>query len=112
MPVVLLVIAVLTQVLLQSLVDTFCMSICLWTECGALSQMHVEPLHQLCPKPTGEYRVSVRNNIARQTMQFPHIGQEESRTSLSCHLLIWDRCKDVRVSVASRQCQGTSNQGL
>src|SRR6266705_6966793 len=88
-----LVIAVLTQILLNCLIDTLGLPICLGTECSALSQAHIEPLHQLSPESAGEHRIPIRNNIARESMQSPDIRQEELGTSLRGLLLILNRDK-------------------
>ena len=77
-PVVLLIVAVNSEVLLESLVSTFRLSVGFWVVSGGEVQVHAESLAQSAEETRDELRATIGGDMRRSSMLGENMEDEES----------------------------------
>jgi hypothetical protein len=94
LPIVLPLVHEESEKLLQLLVDTFGLAICLWVICGRGCQLYADEAIELAGEVRDELGTAVRDYDARGTVVLPDLAKKEASCSDCCDSRV--RCDEVR----------------
>lgn len=90
-PIILLVIAVYTEILFQGLISAFCLTISFWVVSGGEVEFHVQCLSERPEEVGDEFGTSVTSNVRRNSMLRKDMKDKEVREFRSINSIV---CRD------------------